>query len=164
MGMSRKDQLYELMIAWICEHVNDDEQLYHVLHDQFGMSLDEVQDHGIDWLDEYFEKTEDAADPLEYKCPVCKYRFLHYRDAYESPTSCPLCGSDLTTDQHQLFKSITHEEFTGLKKNDLIFVRIFDLYTPVFVERVFWNADADDWEVEFLGGGFAAEDSCYLTK
>ena len=126
MGMSRKDQLYELMIAWICEHVNDDEQLYHVLHDQFGMSLDEVQDHGIDWLDEYFEKTEDAADPLEYKCPVCK--------------------------------------FTGLKKNDLIFVRIFDLYTPVFVERVFWNADADDWEVEFLGGGFAAEDSCYLTK
>ena len=57
-----KDELYELMIAWICEHIPNDEDLYRTLHGQFGMTLDELHDHCIESLDEFFPKEEFVMD------------------------------------------------------------------------------------------------------
>ena len=41
-GFSRKEELYNKMIAWICEHIEDDAELFDVLHQQLGMSQDET--------------------------------------------------------------------------------------------------------------------------
>lgn len=62
MTQERKDELYELMIAWICEHIPNDEDLYLTLHGQFGMTLDELHDHCIESLDEFFPKEEFTMD------------------------------------------------------------------------------------------------------
>lgn len=54
MTQERKDQLYDLMIAWICEHIPNDEDLFLTLHDCFGMTKGELHEHCIESLDAYF--------------------------------------------------------------------------------------------------------------
>lgn len=56
MTQERKDQLYEEMFGWICEHIKNDEDLFITLHQHFGMSKDELHEHCIESLDEYFPK------------------------------------------------------------------------------------------------------------
>ena len=55
----RKDQLYEAMIAWICEHVSDDKELFQILHGQFEMTKEGIHDHSISFLDTFFDKDEE---------------------------------------------------------------------------------------------------------
>lgn len=53
MTQERKNELYEQMMAWICEH-NTDEELFHLLHDEFGMTKEELHDYSIESLYEFF--------------------------------------------------------------------------------------------------------------
>lgn len=58
MTQERKDELYELMIAWICEHNTNDEDLFLVLTEHFGMTQEELHDHCIESLDRFFTDGE----------------------------------------------------------------------------------------------------------
>lgn len=59
MTQKRKDELYELMIAWICEHIPNDEDLFCTLNGQFGMTQQELHDHCIESLDCFFPDSEE---------------------------------------------------------------------------------------------------------
>lgn len=54
MTQERKDQLYDEMLGWICEHIKGDEDLYITLHEHFGMTKEELHDNSIDSLDDFF--------------------------------------------------------------------------------------------------------------
>ena len=56
MTQERKDQLYDEMLDWICEHINNDEDLFITLHNHFRMTKDELHENNIDELDEFFPK------------------------------------------------------------------------------------------------------------
>lgn len=58
MTQERKDQLYDEMIAWICEHNPYDEDLFLVLTEHFGMTKEELHDHCIESLDRFFPNEE----------------------------------------------------------------------------------------------------------
>lgn len=51
----RKDEFYEKMIAWICEHTEDEDALYNIFHNRFGMTDEEMQENDI-------ERPEDFED------------------------------------------------------------------------------------------------------
>ncbi len=70
MTQERKDQLYEGMFGWICEHIHDPQDLYITLHKHFGMSKEELHDHCIESLDEFFPE-EDAKTRLSQKLKDC---------------------------------------------------------------------------------------------
>ncbi|PWL54445.1 MAG: hypothetical protein DBY36_02250 [Clostridiales bacterium] len=64
----RKNELYDQMIAWICENIQDDRDLFAVLHGQFGMTKEEMHDHCIESLDDLFDDrtiSENAAFRVE---------------------------------------------------------------------------------------------------
>lgn len=56
MTQERKDQLYDEMLGWICEHINNDEDLYITLHKHFGMTKEELHENCIESLDAFFPK------------------------------------------------------------------------------------------------------------
>ena len=58
MTQERKDQLYDEMFSWICENIKDSHDLYITLHEHFGMSKEELHDHCIESLDEYFPQED----------------------------------------------------------------------------------------------------------
>lgn len=58
MTQNRKDELYDQMIAWICEHYESDEELFYLLTEQFGMTREELHDHSIESLDRFFADSE----------------------------------------------------------------------------------------------------------
>lgn len=58
MTQERKDQLYDQMIAWICEHHENDKDLFLVLTEHFGMTKEELHDHCIESLDSFFPAEE----------------------------------------------------------------------------------------------------------
>ncbi len=72
MTTERKDELYDKMIAWICEQISDEVDLFYTLHHHFGMSKEELHDHCIESLDEYFAfpEQQDAAEPEETELRV----------------------------------------------------------------------------------------------
>ncbi len=55
MTNERKNQLYEAMIAWICEHITNDVDLFLTLHGEFKMTKEEMHDHCIESLDYLFD-------------------------------------------------------------------------------------------------------------
>ena len=65
MTQTRKDQLYDLMIAWICEHASSDKDLFLVLTEQFGMTKEELHDHSIESLDRFFPDDKKTVKPVE---------------------------------------------------------------------------------------------------
>ena len=48
------------MIAWICEHHSNDEDLFLVLTEHFGMTKEELHDHCIESLDRFFRNDEET--------------------------------------------------------------------------------------------------------
>ena len=58
MTQERKDELYDAMIAWICEHIQSDTELFNVLHGEFVMTKDELHDHCIESLDYLFPENK----------------------------------------------------------------------------------------------------------
>lgn len=54
MREERKNQLYDAMFLWICEHTKDSKELFEVLHGEFGMTMDELHEHSTESLDIFF--------------------------------------------------------------------------------------------------------------
>ena len=54
----RKNELYENMIAWICEHIPDDKDLFYTLNHHFGMTKEELHEHSIESLDRFFDEAD----------------------------------------------------------------------------------------------------------
>lgn len=86
MTEERKDQLYNKMFNWICEHISDDEDLFITLHDHFGMTKEELHEHDIEELDAFFPventileedielgSSDDAIETTEYIPDEPKY-------------------------------------------------------------------------------------------
>lgn len=69
MTQERKDELYDKMLLWICEHIPNDEDLFLTLHGHFGMTKDELHDNGIESLDSFFP-AENARALLKRKVDV----------------------------------------------------------------------------------------------
>lgn len=55
MTQERKNQVYDKMLSWVFEHVKNDKELFRILHEEFGMTKEELHDNGIDSLDYLFE-------------------------------------------------------------------------------------------------------------
>ncbi len=70
MTQERKNELYDKMLAWICEHIQNDEDLFLTLKGQLGMTQEEVYDSRIDGLDEFFvkDKIKQLADYAINEC------------------------------------------------------------------------------------------------
>lgn len=78
MTQERKDQLYDEMIAWICEHIPSDEDLFRTLHGHFGMTKDELHEHCIESLDSFFPE-ESAHSQLKQKVNA---NFAEYKERW----------------------------------------------------------------------------------
>lgn len=61
---ARKNELYEKMIAWICEHISDDEDLYNTLTDYFEMSKDEIREWNVELPEDYFTATDNTYESV----------------------------------------------------------------------------------------------------
>lgn len=85
MDQKRKDQLYDEMIDWICENINNDEDLYITLHDHFGMTKEELHEHCIDSLDKFFEEGQEPnkRDMLIEKIDEEYKKFLEDLESYD---------------------------------------------------------------------------------
>ena len=79
MTAERKDELYDSMIGWICEHTDGGKELFHVLCEEFGMSQEELHDHCIESLDEFFTK-EDIRTQFARKVQNC---FAEYQASWK---------------------------------------------------------------------------------
>lgn len=78
MTQERKDELYEEMIAWICEHIPNDEDLFRTLHGHFSMTKEELHDHSIESLDSFFP-AENARALLKQKVNA---NFAEYKERW----------------------------------------------------------------------------------
>lgn len=55
----RRHKLLNEMISYIAEVIDQDEELYNILHGTFGMTNAEIRECGIDFLDDYFQADSD---------------------------------------------------------------------------------------------------------
>lgn len=78
MTEKRKNQLYDEMFAWICEHIRGDEDLFLTLHEHFGMTKEELHEHDIDSLDAFFP-SESARTLLKQKINA---NFAEYKERW----------------------------------------------------------------------------------
>lgn len=59
MTQERKNQLYDKMFAWICGRLKEnDDNLFYVLHNHFGMTKEELHEHCIESLDVFFPEND----------------------------------------------------------------------------------------------------------
>lgn len=66
MTQEHKNEIYEKMFNWICEHTSNSYELFQALHKQIGMTKQELHEHGINSLDSFFSK-ESAQSILQQK-------------------------------------------------------------------------------------------------
>ncbi len=98
MTQERKDQLYDQMIAWICEHIPNDEDLFLTLHGHFGMTQDELHEHCIESLDSFFPE-ETARSRLKQKVNA---NFAEYKERWLKMTPTELI------DRCEELEAVTH--------------------------------------------------------
>ena len=55
MTNSRQHELFNELVGWVCEHVSNDEELYHTLHNVLGSTDSEIEESDIDYLSRYFK-------------------------------------------------------------------------------------------------------------
>lgn len=56
MTPERKNVLFDKMLEWIYEHIKDEEDLFHTLHDRLGFTKEEANDCSIESLDHLYNK------------------------------------------------------------------------------------------------------------
>ena len=69
----RRQKLLDEMIGYLIEVIDQDEEVYNVLHGTIGMSNAEIRECGLDFLDSYFQ-TESDRDRLMQKIEHCYQR------------------------------------------------------------------------------------------
>ncbi len=62
----RRQKLLDEMLGYLAELIDQDEELYNVLHGTIGMTNAEIRECGLDYLDPYFQ-TESDSDRLMQK-------------------------------------------------------------------------------------------------
>lgn len=65
MTQKRKDELYDQMFSWICEHIPNDKDLFLTLTGVLGMTKEELHEHCIESLDQYFPETVISSSDLK---------------------------------------------------------------------------------------------------
>lgn len=66
MTQERKAILFEEMLDWICESIENEEDLYLTLHEHISMTLEELHEYEIRHLDSYFTEY-DPKTQLDWK-------------------------------------------------------------------------------------------------
>ena len=56
MTAERTNELFDKMLAWICEHIREEDELFRVLHDHIGFTKVEANHCGIDEVDHLYEQ------------------------------------------------------------------------------------------------------------
>lgn len=56
MTVERTNELFDKMLAWIYEHIREEEELFRVLHDKIGFTKVEANHCGIDTVDHLYEQ------------------------------------------------------------------------------------------------------------
>ena len=69
----RRHKLLNEMISYIAEVIDQDEELYNILHGTFAMTNAEIRECGINFLDDYFQADSDK-DRLMQKIEHCYQR------------------------------------------------------------------------------------------
>ena len=69
----RRHKLLNEMIGYIAEVIDQDEELYNILHGTFGMTNAEIRECGIGYLDDYFQAETDQ-DRIMQKVEHCYQR------------------------------------------------------------------------------------------
>jgi hypothetical protein len=69
----RRQKLLDEMLGYLAELIDQDEELYNVLHGTIGMTNAEIRECGLDFLDGYFQ-TESDRDRLMQKIEHCYQR------------------------------------------------------------------------------------------
>lgn len=140
MTAERKDELYDQMIAWICEHISDDSDLFHTLHHHFGMTKEELHDHSIDSLDAFFPDAEqnedDESENAEIRVAV-KSAEMELHD-FISEVSDMIDGEDKTAVLNWVnFASFLNDAEYG---NTTLGKELREVYLPLcFVQNNFSN-------------------------
>lgn len=62
MTNERKDQLFDEMLNWICEHTSGSRDMFIALHEVIGMTQEELHDCSIESLDCYFNEEQKNTD------------------------------------------------------------------------------------------------------
>lgn len=55
MTTERTNELFDKMLAWICEHIREEDELFRVLHDKFGFTKVEANHCGIDDINHLYD-------------------------------------------------------------------------------------------------------------
>lgn len=58
MTEERKVEIIEKFLEWMLENQTNDDELFNTLHNEIGMSQEELNDFSIESLDGYFEQEE----------------------------------------------------------------------------------------------------------
>ena len=132
MTLDRKNEIFDQMLYWINEHIQDDRERYSVLHATIGMSHEELHDCCIDSLDEFFEE-DSAISHLKEKVDRC---YAEYRETWLQMTPEQLLArceeieavTRLATD---LPRSISEEDAAYL----LRFVNPLEVVSDSWVDR-----------------------------
>jgi hypothetical protein len=56
----RRQQIMSAMLDYMTELIDQDEEIYNVLHGAIGMTHEEIHECGIDYLDDYFQAESDS--------------------------------------------------------------------------------------------------------
>ena len=66
----RRQKLLDVLLGYLVEVIDQDEEIYDVLHGTIGMTNAEIRECGLDFLDAYFQ-TESDQDRLMQKIEHC---------------------------------------------------------------------------------------------
>ena len=58
MTEERKVEIIEKFLQWMLENKQDDDELFHILHNEVGMSQEELNDFSIESLDYMFDQEQ----------------------------------------------------------------------------------------------------------
>jgi len=104
MTQERKDQLYNEMFGWICEQIHNEDDLFTTLHDHFGMSKEELREHGVRNLDQYFLQEDDVRARFEQKLRDC---FEQYKAEWlQKPVAALIEDAEEIASVQRMFKEL----------------------------------------------------------
>ena len=104
MTQERKDQLYNEMFGWICEQIHNEDDLFTTLHDHFGMSKEELREHGVRNLDQYFLQEDDVRAQFEQKLKNC---FEQYKAEWlQKPVTALIEDAEEIASVQRMFKEL----------------------------------------------------------
>ena len=140
MTQERKDQLFDEMLGWISEAVNDSSDLFNLLHNQFQMTQEELHDCCIESLDEFFPT--DARTRLKQKVQANYDEFKAKWLQMEPIELISICDEmeSITRMMKELPFSVSEEDAKYL----LRFKNPLEVVSSEWLSQNGWDANIDD--------------------